>query len=366
MRCVKTLVCLTAVAGLLLTGTAEAMNKAELIEAIAKESKLSMVNAENVLNAFMNAVAAVLSKGERIALAGFGSFSVSKRAAHAYGCGTEVEVEFVAGSSFVHGEKPLDAGGDQEYVYPFYVESSQAQEDGTIVVFGWTRGAFGKDDEVLVLEEVQGGGVVYQDIVARGLVAAVIVQLADGSDAPVDFGEGDEVVGLILRGIEKKDIRRGMVIAKPGAQETCPEEGAIVRDEEFLWLMTKEVQLEPDVLVAAYNAILDIITRVVNSGEEVDIEEFGSFYEEYVSHVSAHEVSHVVQQRKGRNPQTGKEIKIVAKRTPGGFNDREFERLVALVAAAMRRGGNDIKSNTEKKVRFKAGAELAEKVRKQQ
>lgn len=33
----------------------------------------------------------------------------------------------------------------------------------------------------------------------------------------LDFGEAGDNVGLLLRGIEKKDIRRGMVIAKPGS-----------------------------------------------------------------------------------------------------------------------------------------------------
>ncbi|GIV28133.1 MAG: elongation factor Tu [Bacteroidia bacterium] len=33
----------------------------------------------------------------------------------------------------------------------------------------------------------------------------------------LDYGEAGDNVGLLLRGIEKKDIRRGMVIAKPGS-----------------------------------------------------------------------------------------------------------------------------------------------------
>jgi elongation factor Tu len=33
----------------------------------------------------------------------------------------------------------------------------------------------------------------------------------------LDRGEAGDNVGLLLRGIDKKDIRRGMVIAKPGS-----------------------------------------------------------------------------------------------------------------------------------------------------
>ena len=57
------------------------MNKAELIEAIAKESKLSKADAKRALDAFVNQTSGALRKGDRIALVGFGSFSVNKRAA---------------------------------------------------------------------------------------------------------------------------------------------------------------------------------------------------------------------------------------------------------------------------------------------
>jgi len=55
------------------------MNKAELIDAIAGESKLTKVDSKKALDAFMKATADALKKGERVALVGFGSFSVVKR-----------------------------------------------------------------------------------------------------------------------------------------------------------------------------------------------------------------------------------------------------------------------------------------------
>jgi DNA-binding protein HU-beta len=57
------------------------MNKAQLIDAIAKEAKLTKVDASKALNATVNAISKSLKKGERVALVGFGSFSVAKRAA---------------------------------------------------------------------------------------------------------------------------------------------------------------------------------------------------------------------------------------------------------------------------------------------
>jgi len=57
------------------------MNKAELIDAMAAEAKLSKVDAKKALDAFVNSTSKALKKGDRVALVGFGTFSVAKRAA---------------------------------------------------------------------------------------------------------------------------------------------------------------------------------------------------------------------------------------------------------------------------------------------
>lgn len=57
------------------------MNKAELIDAIAKESKLSKKDCKTALEAIIKSTQKSLKKGDRISLVGFGSFSVAKRAA---------------------------------------------------------------------------------------------------------------------------------------------------------------------------------------------------------------------------------------------------------------------------------------------
>jgi DNA-binding protein HU-beta len=57
------------------------MNKAQLIEAIASEAKLTKADSKKALEAFVTATSKAMSKGDRVALVGFGSFSVSKRAA---------------------------------------------------------------------------------------------------------------------------------------------------------------------------------------------------------------------------------------------------------------------------------------------
>ena len=57
------------------------MNKAELIDAIASDAGLSKADAKRALDGFVNATTGALKKGDRISLVGFGSFSVSNRAA---------------------------------------------------------------------------------------------------------------------------------------------------------------------------------------------------------------------------------------------------------------------------------------------
>ena len=55
------------------------MNKAQLIDAIAGEANLTKADAKRALDAFVKTTTGALKKGDRVALVGFGSFSVSKR-----------------------------------------------------------------------------------------------------------------------------------------------------------------------------------------------------------------------------------------------------------------------------------------------
>ena len=57
------------------------MNKAELIDAMASNAGLSKADAKRALDGFIDATGVALKKGDRISLVGFGSFSVSNRAA---------------------------------------------------------------------------------------------------------------------------------------------------------------------------------------------------------------------------------------------------------------------------------------------
>lgn len=57
------------------------MNKGELIDKIAKDAKISKVQASNALNSALDGVTSTLKKGSKVTLVGFGTFSVSSRKA---------------------------------------------------------------------------------------------------------------------------------------------------------------------------------------------------------------------------------------------------------------------------------------------
>ncbi|WP_152269232.1 HU family DNA-binding protein [Agriterribacter humi] len=57
------------------------MNKGELIEKIAADAAITKKQAGAALDSFTEAVAKTLKKGNKVTLVGFGTFSVSKRAA---------------------------------------------------------------------------------------------------------------------------------------------------------------------------------------------------------------------------------------------------------------------------------------------
>ena len=59
------------------------MTKGELIAGVGKEAKISKASAERAINAFTSTVTKALKKGDKLALTGFGTFSVAKRRARA-------------------------------------------------------------------------------------------------------------------------------------------------------------------------------------------------------------------------------------------------------------------------------------------
>jgi DNA-binding protein HU-beta len=57
------------------------MTKEELVNKIAKEAKVTKVQANKAISAFFNGVTSSLKKGKKVSFVGFGTFSVTKRKA---------------------------------------------------------------------------------------------------------------------------------------------------------------------------------------------------------------------------------------------------------------------------------------------
>jgi DNA-binding protein HU-beta len=58
-----------------------AVNKSELIEAIAVATELTKADSERALNAFIETVQEAVKAGDKVMLPGFGSFSITERKA---------------------------------------------------------------------------------------------------------------------------------------------------------------------------------------------------------------------------------------------------------------------------------------------
>lgn len=57
------------------------MKKTELVDSIAKSAELTKTDAAKALDATLEAITSALKKGDKVALVGFGTFSVSRREA---------------------------------------------------------------------------------------------------------------------------------------------------------------------------------------------------------------------------------------------------------------------------------------------
>lgn len=57
------------------------MNKSDLISKMAGDASITKAQATEALNSFLDSTSGALKKGDKLILVGFGTFSVSKRAA---------------------------------------------------------------------------------------------------------------------------------------------------------------------------------------------------------------------------------------------------------------------------------------------
>jgi nucleoid DNA-binding protein len=371
----------TAGVAVMVNGPASAMNKAELIDVIASESKLSKADAKRALEGFIDATTKALKKGDRISLVGFGSFSVSKRVASPNGCASGIEVDFSPASTFL---ATREEGGRHT---PFHNKLThiRPQPDGTTVVLGPNNGAPVARGEDIILRKAPGARGSDDGVV--GVVLGVVVASSRGGGESsyeiLENGAGKLVAGLHVGGFPPGSLERGdsLETLPPSVEDdpigACPEGGyggIIVSDAELLKEMTSETRLPAEQLTAAYNALLDTIIEVVNAGDVIDLgESFGGFVEETLLSVS---VSDDPCAGVPENcPPTGTAdtvypfIDFDVSVQSGLVDDKELRQLEAAVdrlaqRAASKKGYDyyQAKSSTKKVVRFKAGAELSKKV----
>ena len=57
------------------------MKKVELVEAVAEKAGLTKADATRAIDAFVETISETLAKGDKVPVAGFGTFGVSERAA---------------------------------------------------------------------------------------------------------------------------------------------------------------------------------------------------------------------------------------------------------------------------------------------
>ena len=88
------------------------MNKSELIDAIVAKSEMSKKEADVALTAVLDAIKDALKAGEKVALVGFGTFSVKERAARTGknpATGETIEIAACKVPAFAAGKSLKDA-----------------------------------------------------------------------------------------------------------------------------------------------------------------------------------------------------------------------------------------------------------------
>ena len=88
------------------------MNKAQLIEVVAKAANVTKVDAENVINAAIDSIKKSVKKGDDVTLIGFGTFTKSKRQARSGRnpqTGKEIKIPAMTVPKFRPGREFKDA-----------------------------------------------------------------------------------------------------------------------------------------------------------------------------------------------------------------------------------------------------------------
>jgi DNA-binding protein HU-beta len=112
-----------------ISGSATAMNKAELIEAMASKSGLSSAQVTGALTTITAVATDALSNGESATVVGFGSFSVSKRASRGTPAAEGSSVDFDVCPAVTDSLDLIPGKGDEKRPTP----ADRCREDGVVI-----------------------------------------------------------------------------------------------------------------------------------------------------------------------------------------------------------------------------------------
>lgn len=322
----------------LFTTSSFAMNKAELIEAIASDAGLSKADAKRALDGFSKVSNSLYQKGEPVSVPGLGTVCKVKEKANRTKCGSRLSSNFTPNNSTTaaafriyfseYSSSMIEAFAADIRKEVLNNKNSREQEEG----FGGEL-----DNGGVTFNPLATGG--YHQIIStfqesqgnltRELDPAMALQDAKSSSYFFDKWQGEWGVAVerfnVRQEYGQQSQKRAMAYYNVGSQalaeklELAKKEAelgrkldnsrAIIEKVKSITGMEKEVDL-------VFKHLAPTVQKVLARGESVKLVGFGSFS---VSKRAA---------RTGRNPQTGKEIKIAAKNV----------------------------------VRFKAGADLSKKV----
>jgi DNA-binding protein HU-beta len=96
-----------------------------------------------------------------------------------------------------------------------------------------------------------------------------------------------------------------------------PRKGRIMNKEELLTEVAKKTKLTKKDADKVLSALIDTIQMTVKKGDKVTLVGFGTWERRQRA------------ARTGRNPQTGKELKIAAKKVPAFSAGKKFKELLA-------------------------------------
>lgn len=252
-----------------------AMNKAELIDAVASDAGISKAKAKKAVDSFFDVFTKAHKKGQKVALSGFGTLTSKK---------------YRSGKTQTHKVLKIFRKKYIDKATPLLAQVIGGGEVTNLLNKGLNRVFMGGDDYVV---RKRPGRIKYSN-----------VTLKRGSALAEELGNKFRLTHtkqVLLNNLIKSTINSFLKMMDQVAvlRNDVDIAGAVVTAQ----IMKTQISIgiEEDGLNKVYFAIVGTMNQALAAGERVMIPGFGTFFVEPQV------------RRTGRNPQTGKEIKIAGK-----------------------------------------------------